>query len=281
MTIAISLKINDGLVLAADSATTLVAQTPLGMAAVNVYNNANKIINLHKKLPIGVITWGAGSIGNASISTLLKDLRAELTDAGGIDPFDLANYSMADVAQRVRRFIYDQRYVGVFGHLPQKPPLGLIVAGYSSGATHAEEYQIDIGTDGVCQAPRLLRPAQDSGVSWSGEPEPLTRLFTGFSGLFPQVIQQHTSMSPDQVKALISALQPQLQAQLITSAMPLQDAIDLAVFMVEVTINWSRFGPGVPSVGGPIEVAAIGKHEGFRWVRRKYYFEQHLNPKEN
>jgi 20S proteasome alpha/beta subunit len=42
MTIAVSLKVNDGVVLAADSATTLIGQSPDGsVGVVNVYNNAN------------------------------------------------------------------------------------------------------------------------------------------------------------------------------------------------------------------------------------------------
>jgi hypothetical protein len=32
------------------------------------------------------------------------------------------------------------------------------------------------------------------------------------------------------------------------------------------------------SVGGPIEIAAVTKHEGFRWVKRKYNFSRDLNP---
>src|SRR3954469_16263765 len=68
MTIAISLKVNDGLVLAADSASTLLVQGPGGAIGVaNVYNNANKIFNLKKNIPVGAVTWGLGSIGNASM----------------------------------------------------------------------------------------------------------------------------------------------------------------------------------------------------------------------
>jgi|GEM_PF-7135216 len=68
MTIAISIKVNDGVVLAADSATTLLALDPQHGApvVVNVYNSADKVFNLRKGLPIGVITWGAGNIGAAS-----------------------------------------------------------------------------------------------------------------------------------------------------------------------------------------------------------------------
>ena len=72
-----------------------------------------------------------------------------------------------------------------------------------------------------------------------------------------------------------------MQVPMIIAPMPLQDAIELAEFMVETTIKFTRFIPGPSTVGGPIEIAAISKHEGFRWVRRKYYFPLDLNPMEN
>jgi len=50
--------------------------------------------------------------------------------------------------------------------------------------------------------------------------------------------------------------------------------------MVETTIKMTRFMPGPATVGGPIEVAGITKHEGFKWVARKHYFNSKLNPKE-
>jgi hypothetical protein len=71
-----------------------------------------------------------------------------------------------------------------------------------------------------------------------------------------------------------------IQLPVVLPAMPLRDAIDLAEFMVDLTVKFSRFKPGAPTVGGPIEIAAISKHEGFRWVQRKYYFTRELNPEE-
>ena len=62
--------------------------------------------------------------------------------------------------------------------------------------------------------------------------------------------------------------------------MPIQDALDLAEFLVDLTIKVSRFIPGPAVVGGPIEVAGITKHEGFKWIKRKYYYEERLNPRE-
>ena len=65
MTILVSVKINDGVVMAADSASSFES----GM----VYLNADKIVNLMEGLPIGAMATGAGGIGNESIDTLMKD----------------------------------------------------------------------------------------------------------------------------------------------------------------------------------------------------------------
>ena len=58
-TIIVSVKINDGIVMAADSAGAM----PSGQ----VYAHANKITNLCEGLPIGAMSTGAGGIGNESV----------------------------------------------------------------------------------------------------------------------------------------------------------------------------------------------------------------------
>ena len=80
------------------------------------------------------------------------------------------------------------------------------------------------------------------------------------------------------VPKAIPVLQSKLEINVAPPAMPMQDAIDLAEFLVHTTIMFSRFKAGAPTVGGAIEIAAISKHEGFRWVRRKHYYPPELNP---
>jgi ATP-dependent protease HslVU (ClpYQ) peptidase subunit len=55
MTVLVSVKINDGVVMAADSASSFES----GM----VYQNADKIVNLMEGLPVGAMATGAGGIG--------------------------------------------------------------------------------------------------------------------------------------------------------------------------------------------------------------------------
>jgi len=284
MTIAISLKVDDGVILASDSATSLMIRDPQGNTGVgNIYNTANKVFNLRKGLPIGAITWGAGSIGNASISTLIKDLRKRYSgeDSAHTDwHIDPDNYTVQEVAKKLKEFIFDELYTPAFASWADKPVLGFMVAGYSANEKLAEEYKIDI-KNGACNGPVLIRQKSDSGVTWSGEPEAINRLMFGIAGQLPNVLVNQLGLQPANVQTAITAIQQACHAPLVMPAMPMQDAIDLAEFFIDLTIKFSKFNMGAPTVGGPIEIAAITKHEGFKWVKRKHYFDTKLNPEES
>jgi len=284
VTIALSINVNDGLVLAADSASTLVTQTPQGEPQViNVYNNANKIFNLRKGLPIGAMTWGAGNIGNASTSTLMKDLRRRLSgeDTSHSKHWKIGKtYTIENVANLVREYFFDELYLPAFKDAEKKPQIGFIVAGYSTDEPLADEYQIEI-KDGECVGPRLMRPKGDPGITWSGQPEAISRLVLGFGTGLPTVLEQNLGVPTDQIPEVVRILQEKLTVPFVVAAMPFQDAIDLAEFLVNLTINFSRFAPGAQTVGGPLEIAAISKHEGFKWIRRKHYYSRDLNPEDD
>lgn len=78
----------------------------------------------------------------------------------------------------------------------------------------------------------------------------------------------------DLVTALAAAERSPLQA-----AMPFADAIEAARFLADVTVGYSRVLTGPDSVGGPIDVAGISRHEGFKWVSRKHYYSVEFNPR--
>jgi hypothetical protein len=279
VTIALTLKVNDGLVLAADSASTVVAVDDTGKpAVVNIYNHANKIFNLIKGEPIGAVTWGGGNIGSASMSTLMKDFRQELVNERNRVR---RRPSIEEVAQFAKQFFFEERYQKQYSELQPSPEIGILIVGYSDGASLAEEYELTIQAPNSCLGPRLVRQAEECGATWYGQGEPITRLVLGYSNMLSAVLVNDLNVPQDQVDPVMLLLQQKLQASLISPAMPIQDAIDLAEFLVGVAVNFARFTPGPQIVGGPIEVAAITKHEGFKWIRRKYYFHSELNPDVN
>lgn len=55
------------------------------------------------------------------------------------------------------------------------------------------------------------------------------------------------------------------------SLLPLQDAVDYAIFLVEVTIKAMRFEPGVDTVGGPVDVLVITPKEAFFLQRKELH----------
>jgi len=283
MTIALGVLVNDGLVIAADSATTLMGQDQQtgAVTVFNVYESANKIFNLYKGLPIGGYTFGAGAIGDASIATLAKDFRAELTDHKPIGPggwvFDPNAYTIEDVAIAARQYLFEDRYVPAFAKAPNKPVLGFFVGGYSSGEGLPEVWQVLVDGKGACAAPTAVKARGTYGVVFAGEPDAIQRLLFGFGTGLPAALAAAGVAEAD-IPAMIAKVQGMLEVPLAPPAMPIQDVIELAEFLTYLTIKFSKFKPGAPTVGGPIEIAAITKHEGFKWVRRKHYFDIDHNP---
>lgn len=291
MSIAVAISVHDGVVLAADSASTLgagimgIPGIPPGtgpqQVAMNVYNNANKIANLYKGKPIGCVAYGSGSIGSASISTLLKDFRYRLMNGLEKD-FSLNSHTIEEVGRLLSSFL--GQHVQRLGPNDPKPTLGLMLAGYSAEKTPGEAkmlgevWSIEI-QNGVSSPPKNMRQLDPVGISWAGESESLARLLMGFSPRLPQLLRAVTKPTPsDQdIAKLTGFLGGNLTAPVVFAPMPIQDTIDLAEWLVQTAIMYSRFTPGAPVVGGPIESAAITKHEGFKWIRRKHYFHREFN----
>jgi hypothetical protein len=261
LTIIVSVKINDGIVMAADSAGTM----PSGQ----IYAHANKITNLCEGLPLGAMSTGAGGIGNESVETLLKDLRHRFA---GSDPafaewrLDPANYTVEGVATRLRTFLFEEKVLSC----PEPTNLQTRICGYSAGRSLAEVWEVGIA-GGSCPPPRQIMGETGFGVSWDGQYEALNRLILGVGFDIGAALAKH-GLAPDEAASLQQKLVGELYATLSAPAMPIQDAIDLARFLVETTIGFVRFAVFMPkTVGGAVEIAAITKHEGFQWVQRKSF----------
>jgi len=281
VSIAVCVKVHDGLVLAADSATMVGAQIGGQTGVSNIYNNAEKITNLVKPLPIAMATVGGASIGTSSITTLAKDLRLrfEGRDEDHEDwKLDKNEYGLEDVCRRVQEFFYEEQYQGAYTDEDQGPDISFWVGGFSAGSDEADIYEFSVSSDG-CSEPK---PARDKpgwiGVGFMGFQAPAYRLMFGYAPELPTVLQQQLGVPEEQVGQAMDIIETALDIRLVQAGMPIQDAINLAEFLVDTTIKYTEFMPGAPIVGPPIDVAAITKHEGFKWVQRKHYFDVQLNP---
>jgi len=274
MTIAISMKVNDGIVLATDSAATIAAESisENTYKVAKIYYNAEKLFNLFKGHPIGVITWGTGSIGKSSISTIIKDFRKNYSEQ-----IKENDYSIESIALKLSEFVYNVHFKDTYKNWKVKPPhIGFMVSGYSKAKDFGEEWKFDI-INGELTEPYKIRGENQSGITWNGEHEAIFRMIKGYSSKLPSLLNSLEIDSKIHDKILTEA-DKQLTTPFILAPMPIHDAIDLANFLVDTTINFFKFAPGAEVVGGPIDIAVITKHEGFKWIKRKYYYDSELNP---
>ena len=269
MTVIVSIKINDGIVMAADSVSSFWN----GMT----YSHANKVVNLWTGYPVGAMVTGHGGIGNESIETLLKDLRKRFDGKDSafqhwkLDP---NTATMAEIAQKTHDFLLHEKV------LLQPDTYSLLVrlCGYSSGRPLSETWDVKI--DSVdCRPPMLAQSETDWGARWEGDYDALDRLILGRGVDMPFVAMREFGVTQEQAIDGTVKFTNGLAKQLVLPGMPIQDAVDLARFLVETTIGFVKYSTDRPNktVGGPIEIAAIMKHEGFKWVQRKHFYPPELN----
>ena len=274
MTIIVTVKVTDGIVLAADSAASFFG---VGESRVKIYNNANKIFNLVRGYPIGAMVYGAGGIGSASVETLSKDLRTLFLKStiGSPDYVDSENYTISDITSIVRNF-FDNHYTTEYPDGREAFFMGYRVCGYSAGASLPEILEFMIAGNVVSQVFEV-QGKDEFGLRWAGENEPLDRLLMGRTSELKQILIDNglTEAVAEDIangQVIRAAASP-----LAVPAMPIQDAIDVGRFLVETAGKFARYGLRPETIGGPTEIAAVTKHEGFKWVERKHYYRPALN----
>jgi hypothetical protein len=104
----------------------------------------------------------------------------------------------------------------------------------------------------------------DFGASWFGLTEPIVRLHWGRDEAAISIIAERFGIPQQDIR---EALNP-LQYQVPFAVMPLQDAIEYAHYMLNVTVGRYRFVVGPELCGGEIEIVAITQRQ-FKWISRK------------
>jgi hypothetical protein len=269
MSIVVAAKVGEGLVLAADSATSIILQSSDGPAKIgNIFLYTRKLLHL-KDYPIGILTWGLGSIGQRSIESLVKeyeDGKPSISDKSSNNYDPDYQYDVQAISEELRKFLcgyYERMYENV--KVESQIPLGMYVGGFSRRRFFADEYAFVIPFDTASQnvSPALPDGSPTFGAHSFGLNDAITRFTHGYDERLEDVLK---SKGFDQ-NAIQEILEP-LQYEITFSGMPLQDAIDFAVSLVQLTIARYRFVIGPQVCGGEIDVAVL-TNRYFNWVHRK------------
>jgi hypothetical protein len=265
VTICVSVRVAEGLVMAADSVVMLAGDipTPTGVQRqmLQTFEYATKVARV-KEYPMGVMTWGLGSISARSIQSLVMEFEYEYRGA----PAD--TFGVRTVADDLLQFIVT-RYDAAYPAPTQDQTLGLFVGGYSAKEFFSTQYSCELPGQRTWQPVRPDRPdgSPDFGLNWYGLGDALQRLFLGFDTAALQKLVDR-GVDPTVIQAWINAGEPALP--LVFDGMPIQDAVDFAQYAANVVIGRWRFGPGAPLVGGAVDIAVI-RPRSFSWAKRKQW----------
>jgi len=251
MTIVACVKVYDGIVLGADSATQIMGNNPQGdIVVLKTFQNAKKLFQL-QGLPVGILTYGIGNIENKSIETLLRDF-----DRDNLFAID-SGYNIESITKELFNFFkdaYDQKF-GDIAEEGKKPILGFYIAGYSDLPTEGEEWEFVLP---VHTEPKRVREPDKFGSSWRGISIPFTRLYFGYD---PRAMKDFIDAGFNE--NVVKQIYDKYKSAVSYAGMPVKDAVEFVKFILRTTIGLSSFEIGSPSCSEPINIAIISPNEGF------------------
>lgn len=233
--------------------TQLFTQTAGQAQFVKAYSNARKLFQI-PQLPVGILTYGAGNVGTRSIESFVDEYGENTGNA---------DLTVEQLATSFRDF-FSIAYQNQFGQLDptQQPSIGFYVAGYSPTERIGADWEF------IFPAAQISKPRPNEfGASWRGISIPFTRLYTGVD---PRLygIMQAAGVSQDIITNVQKKALATLSTPVAFDGMPVKDAVGYCEFILRTTIATSTYEIGVSTCGGPLQVAAITKREGFRWISR-------------
>lgn len=266
MTIAAAYLTSEGVVLGADSTTT-VAAGPFGVA--QLLDHAQKVYEIGDHTSFALCTWGAGQVGRHSHRTIAALIGDQLTPAS----------TTKDVVDILLRTVSPEIHT-----LPPGSILGYFVAGADPSTRQPRCFCVvfneaapqpqgsPTGTAGPTVSE--LQPGQ---AMFQGAPNYFTRVFRGYDPQLPAALFAALKRRLPQVQDLDAAFNDACNEALPPFAsvgctdLPIREAIDFVHTYLAVTIKAFKFRYGPPACGGQIEIGFVTTDRRFRWAAHKSF----------
>jgi hypothetical protein len=253
MTIAITVRVPEGIALAADTATS-VGVKGVAEGIGQIYHGTRKLIRLHADLPLAMITFGQGTLPTKSVAQLAVGLRERLLPGAQWEVKPDA-YGMDEIATRVADYYREVVQAAVDSGQPPHTPVGFLVAGLPAGSDEGEVWEVEIAPDATTKGPAILEAGQKASVQYRGFTDVLDRLIIGADRNVYELLASK-GVSPHKL-------------EIVRPETPLVDAVEVADWLAQVAHGGVRFSQIAPMVGGAIDLAHISREKGFVWARQQ------------
>lgn len=235
-------------------------------------DSATKVFELTDSVVASTAGWAflrpQGAATHRNVSSLVEEFKASLTPGSSVQTVADGLYTYFNQAYQwhtAQR--HDQPVpVGQFA-------LTFMVGGYDSSSR--------VGLIFQCNIPGGVSPLRDTnnpGSNWIGQTDVVARIIIGWDprlgnlGFVQQVVQQGGQQASQTITQQLRGLEYVINWHTMT----LQDAIDFAASVIQITISIQRFTDGVymnpgdvAGVGGPIDIVVIRPSSRPVWIQRK------------
>ena len=255
MSLGVVVKGSEGVVLAADTRVTIEFRRiddPADHHRVN-FDNATKILKFQGHEYVGVVTYGNALIGQRTMHSFIPEIELEL----GEERLSIRCYAkkLSDFFLRQWKKLND----------PSREGMTFMVGGYDEGKPYGSVYLFEIP-----KSPDPSPRSEDQfGITWGGQLEIADRVIQGYDPKLIPILASRFDLSPTDVQDLVGTLRTHLAHRIPYDMLPLQDCVNLATFLIRTTIDAQKLSVGVRGVGGIIEVAAVTRTDGLKWIQKK------------
>lgn len=260
MSLGIAFKGPEGIVLAADSRVTLTGQLPDGNTLVQAhYDNATKLLKVKDQLFVGAVTYGLGALGNKEPRTAhsyLPEFETELAT-------EKRRLPVKEFATRLGDFF--RRQWDEANTPAGAEPMVFLVAGFDEGEPYGRVFELSIPTSST----PVEQNAGDFGITFGGQSEIAARLLSGYDPRLEALVRANVHLNAAQTTNLRQKVLQNLAMPIPYQFLPLQDSVDLAIFLIKTTATLQRWAAGIRGVGGAIDVATVTRTDGFTAVQEK------------
>ncbi len=230
------------------------------------FDNATKLLKVKGQDYVGAVTYGVGAIGQQAPRTahsFLPELEAKIASKNSG-----ARLSVEDFAKELSEFFADQWNSQMAG-VPYVPgnDMVFLIGGYDQDAPYGRVFEFLIPSRPI--PVERFTGAGEFGAVWGGQREFVDRLLNGYD---PRTIDLAASELglDNAAKTRLAAKLGELTTPIPYQFLPLQDCVDLSIFLVRTTMKLQTWTVGLRGVGGAVDVVTITKTDGFRPVQQKH-----------
>jgi hypothetical protein len=259
MSLAIAVKVPEGLVLAAESRVSY--DLPVGETKRLVtFDNATKLLEFDGYKNFGAITFGIGNIGTRTAHSFLSEFIEHLKKNNVSE-----NVKVKTFAKRMGEFYSNQWKSADMKNIPDGQNMVFVVGGFDRDDAHAKVYQILVPGNPEPEEVKLMK--QFNSV-WGGQQEIVARMVRGYDDRLIKWLDENIKFTDEQIKEF-QQLIGNIELPIFYSAFGLQDAINLAESFIQTTIDMQNLSAEMRGVGGAIDIAVITKESGFNYIQKK------------